>query len=867
LNVVAGDVMSLTKTSRCQVADPGSQSAPRRFKAAWALLSIGCGALSTAAPALAEDNAPAAPDAATDAGPRAALEEVTVTATRRTQTVQDVPYNVSSIGSGMLQQSGTTSINTLQQLVPGLDNTNTGPNTRGGNNQFSMRGLRTDAPGGEQDSARAGTVAPVSTYLGETPIFYPLALKDLERVEVLKGPQGTLYGSGALAGTIRFIPNRPQFDRFSGSVDVQGGISQYSGKGNGSFDAVMNAPLNDTLAFRVSGGFERLGGFIDDVNLVARTVPGNVLSPPVAAVPSDTQSGYVLAPIRRDTNSSESWYLRPVLRWKPVDAIDAELSYLHQRVAVDDVQAANVRYPGGTFAFDDISGDPNAVINFRPGGAYKNTAGILQPSQNQLDLGALVVTADLGSASLTSATSAYRMRSRDLSEYTAVSEIYNPDGTINTNYYDYFYNYPRGNSLNLTNQRDQSVVQEVRLVSTWKKPIDYIIGAYYQAQHFNFEYRAFEPGYTQYLTDIGAAGLPRPNGDLQYYYPNTSGFKFRDRAVFGELTWHVTPQWQATGGVRFFKQDFENRATAFNYYFDGAGSIDLDVDNRSKVSDHILKFNTSYDFTPDVKLYATYSEGFRRGGANAIPLAGPYASVPDLQAYSPDKSKNHEIGLKGRLFDHALRYTVDLFYIKLENFQFNSFTGPAFPAVFNGTEAKSKGAELETEYQVTRQLSVGLSYAYTDAKVANGFSIYDYAGLELINNPTNPQTIPVVTIASHARLPVTPINSANAMANYTIPLGTAALQLHGDIAYRDSAPAYIDPTSARYWVIPSTLVMNTRVTYDSGQAWTADAFINNLTNETVFSGAIGTGQTQPNLFQSRYVGRPRTYGVGLHYSW
>jgi iron complex outermembrane receptor protein len=844
--------------------DP-SRSA-RKLKQIVTLIAISHGALAGNTALSAEEGAPTDSGHAASDTSNIALEEVTVTATRRSETLQSVPYNISSIGAAELSQAGARSVNDLAQLVPGLQTVDTGPDTRGGNNQFSMRGLRTDAPGNELDSVRTGTVAPVSTYLGETPIFFPLALKDLERVEVLKGPQGTLYGSGALAGTIRFIPKRPDFDHVSGSIDVQGSGSQYSGKASGSLDAVFNTPLADNLALRVAGGYEHLGGFIDAVDLAQRSTPGDYLSGPALRVPDDPRSGYALASVMRDTNSAQRWYVRPVLRWKPTESIDAELSYTHQRVAVDDAQMQNASYPGGTYSFDSASGDPNAVNIYRPGGRYEHTADTLSPSYSKLDLGSLVVTGDLGLATLTSASSVYRTQSQATSYYATTTQLFDAAGNLTLNYYDFLNNYPRGNMQEHVAQKEQSFVQEVRLVSTWQLPVDYVVGLYYQAQHFNFEARTIDPGYTDYVTAIDGYGLPRPSGDLQYFYPMSSnGFRFTDRAVFGELTWHILPQWQATGGVRFFKQDFRTLGLVYDYLFDPTGTVDLDVDNRSRASDHILKFNTSYDITPDLKLYATYSEGFRRGGSNALPLAGQFAAAPDLLNFAPDKSKNHEVGVKGQLFGRALRYTVDVFLIKLDNFQFNSFSNNGFPAVFNGTEAKSKGAELETQFQMTRQLSLGLSYAYTDAKVSKGFTINDYVPLTLIDSPDNPQLSPAASIARNARLPVTPQNSANAMVNYTIPLGSAALQLHADLAYRDSAPAYIDPTSPRYWIIPSSLVANTRLTYDSGQHWSADFFVNNLTNEVVVSGSSGTLQTLPNIFQQRYVGRPRTLGVGAHY--
>jgi iron complex outermembrane receptor protein len=840
----------------------------RRFPATQLLpvLALIFGMLGPAAGRCAAEGNPAG--AVEGEGSKVALEEVTVTATRRTETVQNVPYNIASVGGNALAQAGVTSINNLTQVVAGLETVDTGPNTRGGNSQFSMRGLRTDAPGGQLEDLRSGTVAPVSTYFGETPLFFPLALKDIDRVEVLKGPQGTLYGSGALAGTIRFIPKRPEFDRFDASVDIEGGGTQYSGKANGSMDAMLNVPLAERLAIRVAAGYETLGGFIDAVDLAERSTPGNASSPPALQVPGDPHSGYAIGAVMHDTNWSERWYVRPTFRWKATDTIDAELSYTHQRVAVGDPQIANPRYPGGAFQFDDISGDHNAVINYRSGGQYRHTVDTLEPAQNQLDLVALQVSDDVGAASLSSSTSFSLMQARELFGYVATNFLYNPDGSVASNYFDYFNNYARGNTQNLDVQRDRSFVEEVRLVSTWHEAIDYIVGLYYQAEHFNYKGVTSEPGYTQYLADTGGVGLPRPDGDIFYLQPMaTNGFRFEDRAIFGELTWHITPQWQVTGGARVFHQDFTSLGQALDYYFSGTPSVDLDVENHNARTDHILKFNTSYDFTPDLKLYATYSEGFRRGGANAVPLSGSFASVPGILNYTPDKSKNFEVGVKGRLLDGALRYTADAYLIDLDNFQFNSYTGSGFAAVYNGTRARSKGAELELEYQVSRQLSLGLSYAYTEATVTEGFTIYDYANLALTTNPSNPQMLAVASIAAGARLPVTPRNTANAMVNYSVPLGSAAVQLHADVAYRGSAPAYIDSTSQYYWVIPSSIVANTRFTYVSASRWSADLFVNNLTNRIVYSGGYGPIQTLPNLLQERYVGRPRTYGVGLHYKW
>ena len=143
----------------------------------------------------------------------AGLQEITVTAQRRAQTVQDIPYNISVVAGDSLGGPSVDDSSDLAKVVPGLLTVDSGPAARGGNNNFTLRGLRTDNPSGADTPNQ--TISPVSTYFGETPVFIPLILRDLDHVEVLKGPQGTLYGSGAEAGTIRFIPNKPDFDKFT----------------------------------------------------------------------------------------------------------------------------------------------------------------------------------------------------------------------------------------------------------------------------------------------------------------------------------------------------------------------------------------------------------------------------------------------------------------------------------------------------------------------------------------------------------------------------------------------------------------------------------------------------------------------------
>jgi len=234
------------------------------------------------------------------------LEEIVVTAQRREQNIQAIPYNI-SVGAEDLRRSGTTSLSQLTHNVPGLTAVDAGPAARGNTNDLTLRGLRTDGPGGAGNNGTdvpAQTVNSVSTYFGETPVFFPIALHDIERVEVLRGPQGTLYGSGAQAGTIRFIPKRPTFDAVGGEVNVSGGSTAGAdGKGNGSIDAVLNLPLSNQLALRLVAGDERLAGFINQVALWQRDGTGRY-APATSSIAGDLYSGPVLGRARPPTTPS-----------------------------------------------------------------------------------------------------------------------------------------------------------------------------------------------------------------------------------------------------------------------------------------------------------------------------------------------------------------------------------------------------------------------------------------------------------------------------------------------------------------------------------------------------------------------------------
>lgn len=811
--------------------------------------------------AAAAAHAQEAPTAESEAGDSGGLQEVTVTAQRRAQSAQDIPYNISVISGRQLGSPSVNNASDLAKIVPGLLTVDSGPAARGNTNSFAMRGIRTDNPGSVDFPGQ--TVSPVSTYFGETPVFIPLVLRDLDHVEVLRGPQATLYGSGAEAGTIRFIPNRPTFDQFSAELSSSLGTTERSGAFNNRVDGVLNVPLAGQLALRLIAGEEHLSGFIDDVGLAARQGPGSSAAP-IPRVSGDPTSGFVIAPTLKGTNTSDQSYARAALRWDPTAGVDVELTYLHQKTSVDDCQCSNPNWPGGdqnlgSAYTGSIPPFADASYTVPAGGTYRNTMLVRQPYNNTVDLGSLVGSLDVGLATVTSATSFYDSRTDGTKDNTY--QFYIPGAT---NFLPYYANYPRTIALEHDDTQDKAFVQELRLVSNGKHVLDYVVGVFFERQIGRAVMNQNMPGLQQYYSDVDVTS-PNPQlGDLVVHIDQRS--QFTDRAIFGELTWNITPNWQLTGGARFFSQSFDvdfaevlpNCGFTCGDQFGG-----FDVFNSQRAKDHLVKLNTSYDLAKTTKVYATYSEGFRRGGATGLPPVGIYASLPTFFTYRPDVSKNYEMGIKGSAFDYRVQYTADVFVINLNDFQFNTYSPSGLPAVYNGSKARSKGAELELSAQLTTHLTASLGYSYTDATVSEPTTIYD---LPPFGGPGSTPVL-AVSLPAGTRLPAVPKSVLNAAVDYRMPLRSSAwaMRWHIDGNYRTSAPGAIPSTYLSAYTLDAAKTVNAMVTLENGKQWSFDLFGTNLTSDPGYSGAVGVQGVPLNSLNYRNVSRPRTIGVSAKY--
>ena len=266
------------------------------------------------------------PDATTSA-----LQEVVVTASRRQQTLEAVPYSISAVSAEQLAASGATDIMSFATQVPGLSMYDYGARFAGAVAPI-IRGI--NATGSPARGFRTFEQDPVGTYIGNSPIQGYFQLEDLNRVEILRGPQGTLYGAGALGGALRFIPNSPQLNTFAGAIEA--GVSRFAhSEGTGYIaKAMINAPLGEAVAFRVAAKYDYEPGWINAYGPLKRT-NDSLYGTPLLADPADPVGSSPIYTSRTDWNWQRTFTGRASLLWKPSEVFSAELALLHAEATGD----------------------------------------------------------------------------------------------------------------------------------------------------------------------------------------------------------------------------------------------------------------------------------------------------------------------------------------------------------------------------------------------------------------------------------------------------------------------------------------------------------------------------------------------------
>lgn len=624
----------------------------------------------------------------TNAGPTM-REEVIVTATRRAQSIQDIPINITALSGDMIQRERLTNLSDIARRVPGMIVVDQGPRS---GNTLTVRGLNVDSIAANDGSNNGGDT--VATYYGEIPLYIDLELVDIDRLEVLIGPQGTLYGAGTLGGAVRYLPNKPQSDEQT--LQLRGDIYDLAHSGSLGYEAgaTINIPIvEDKFAFRASVDYFDDPGFIDYNFLVQEAGVSN-------PEPDFSNPANFRANLKRkeDVNTLETIVGKAALRYTG-DSVDATLSYLVQDEEIGGRQI-NHQESFGT-------------------GKYESAHRFLEPKDRKNELLSLEIIADLGFAELTSATG--------FSEY---SEEGVRDQTDLLLTFEYGYEaFPNFSAFTRDTLDEETFTQEIRLVSTGDGPLSWIVGGFYREFEQDSLALEFTPGFDQFAVDnFGGFGL-RPDS-LEYYFSLQE--EITELGIFGELGYQITDAWQVTIGARWFEFDDEVQTglalPLFDTVFDGAAPDALLITEQSPETDDddvILKFNTSYHLEDDKMVYLTISEGFRLGGVNAVaPCPDPVdpnvqnvCALPNEVLYTSDTTLNYELGIHSEPGDSGI-LNAAIYYIEWEDTQIGTITqNGAQPITSNAGSAESYGIEISGQFNITPELQILGSYAWNRSEL------------------------------------------------------------------------------------------------------------------------------------------------------
>lgn len=790
------------------------------------------------------------------------IERIAVTATQRQMMQEELPFNISAVQGAEIEGQNIVESTELLRTVAGISLIDRGHRNSGTANSMVIRGVNVEGSVSGADVGQS-TVPTVSTYVDSTPIYANFLLKDIQRVEVLRGPQGTLYGSGALGGTVRYIMNKPDAAMQEGSVAVDWSKTDGSEGDNLSFDAVFNQPLGDDAAFRISLGQMDNDGVIDQVNLyqlddkgipLVKADDGSCQSVGSNLSASELAFNGACYESKEDVDTVEIFYLRAGLIWYLSDDIELLLTHNYQDDEVGGRRAVTIGADYLGNAYDD----------------YENGSTLLEPAERDVSLTSLEVSADLGFATLTSSTSHYRHKGSGWRDNTSMWVTDRSNGVGFTNWFNALYTgNPRPAAHVEAGFEDKALIQELRLVSNDNDAVvDWVIGAFYMDQERTTTNFSHLRGLTEYGFACNEVGDSCPsNGawwtgvtpvnDMDFSYIRNEQFK--DKALYGELTYHFSDDLRITGGLRWFKNTLSNETATYFAYLQPA-DIPFEAFPSQDEDDIQTKLNLSYDLRDDTMLYATYSEGFRRGGSNAIPTSGPFQELnPESAAlYGKDTVKNYELGIKG--YHKTFSYSADIYKVVWDDPQLNTATAWwGFFMAQNGDRAETQGIELEANFALTDALNMRFGYSYTDA--------------ELSDDLIQPQTGGVSALAG-TRLPG--VSEHVASINFVHRMAVSA-----DVEMVSRLSGYYQSDSVNTVLANSPIqdefdsfsLWNASVQFLKGD-WSAMLYIKNLTNEEGVTGSYPASYwgTDTGVFenyygnnQKNYISRPRTVGVNVSY--
>ena len=795
-----------------------------------------------------------------------AIQEVIVTATKRSQNLQDVPFSVSATSEDQIRNSGALDVVDLARNVAGLAIADLGP----GQSQMAIRGISS----GQVIRDQPGLEEQVGVYLDESPIsvalFTPdLELFDLDRFEVLRGPQGTLFGAGSEAGTVRYITAQPKLGKTEVIMDAS--LEDVAHGDEGGFARMaMNVPLTDVAAIRFVAYWHHLAGFIDAVS-------------PYGPAGADTPAGFT---VNRAINSGDRSGARLALLFKPNDALSITPRIVFQKLDTNG-------YP----RVDLYNILANPYTTTQPAVTMGDLTQYRQQPDGLTDdftLADVKLDYDFGPATLTSVTS-YTHRNvqvlRDATQLTgSVTFDVFGDASVPPDFAGVRTNSPLYDRTHLN-----VLSEEVRLASNGKQMIDWLVGAFFQHVGRHYGQDLPTPGYDALNYESGTPGPLgfNPAGLYDTPFYSDLSYRLKQYAAFGEATWHATDQFSVTAGLRYYKYS-EDKSLLFGGVFAsqtcaaGTGVVNpcvlVSVPGSTDANGTSPRLILSYKPVQDVELYAQASRGFRLGGIND-PINLPLCSAQDrviFGGYGTWKDEtlwDYEGGIKSQWLDHRLTLNVAAFYENIDNLQATATAGTCSSRLtINVPTSRSEGVEAELFAHPNVNWDFGISATVLDAKLTSSVSSAAgvIGGLQDGNRlPTAPKTQAAGSIGY--TLP-SAAGSADLFANFTVQyVGSSYSQFENEEPGWGQIGGAGDPNGARLItyggvpagtvitfnpLLPSYTLANLRVGFKTDR-WQVAAYINNIGDK---SAELALDYERGRSARVGYLtNQPRTIGLYASY--
>jgi iron complex outermembrane receptor protein len=730
------------------------------------------------------------------------LAEIIVTAQKREQNLQEVPLSVAAFSGETLAETGVQDFSSLAARIPGVALNSAGP----GRSSYSIRGI----------ASIGGNAPTTGVYVDEAPILpsggdganasIDPDLFDLARVEVLRGPQGTLYGSSSMGGTVRLITNQPNLTVTEGAVRTEGSGTQH-GSGNFRFDGMFNAPLiDDRVALRIVGTYKDFSGFINrEIGVWAPNANANPAFPPYpvpAAVPSAIIKG---------VNTEQRYSLRTALRIAVNDRLTITPSVW--------VQHLNVGAPPDFDVPAGQSGGP--LVQRRP-------FNISEAYTDHFVISNLTVTYALDFGSITSATSFMHRVVYTPDDETEALEINIPQGQFVPNSYA-----PTVTTREFT--------EELRLgINPAGSPLSGVVGAYYNDsnRHYDVFYGVsnYDALFRNSPTSIAFFGPGPLDNNL---YSQSGDYAPKQSALFAEFNYDVLAKLTATAGVRWYQLQYDTVRNE-DGLTNGGPSISA---GTAKNSGFNPKVSLSYQLDPDVLVYTTAARGVRPGGTNTSNLKAKGCGQ-DYGPYQPDSLWNYELGGKSRWFGGALVANGAVYYIKWNDVQQGQTLPCSYQITQNAGKAVVHGAELELEAQ-SGPLLLTLGVGYTKATLAEDSpSLGGVKGEQLQN---------------------VPLWNASASVKYSFqPAPSLKAFVRADAQYVDqSYPDFTRTDPATFQRAYSLIDLRTGVV--SGP-WQTNVFLNNVLDKQASLSRFISDNYDASSRSRMFTNRPRTLGISVQRS-